>query len=135
MFMDFLIYFSGICSQNSNNIKFDGIIRKGNINKDGDLFKNPTKNVYYHLLANQTNEIIGFPKKVYQYGVLITIVHHPFREDNYDECQFYIPHMRSKNSGTYNDCIFVRTFSDGDNDNVWRGFKADYIIEPISPSL
>ena len=28
MFMDFLIYFSDICSQNSNNIKYDGTITK-----------------------------------------------------------------------------------------------------------
>lgn len=135
MFMDFLIYFSDICSQNSNIIKYDGIIYNGSINADSEYFNNPNKDIYYHLLANtDNNSIIGFPTGVYAYGVLITFSGST-AFDNYAKCQIYIPHGQGKSIGSGNVCVCFRTLGDiGDSvdEKTWRVYYPNAIVKAAS---
>lgn len=116
-----------ITQLNSNMIKYDCMIIDGSINADSEYFNNPNKDIYYHLLANSKQSIIGFPTGAYGWGVLITIFTHDDKIGLFGKCQIYIPHCYDGNIDRGS--LYIRSFDDKLNENyAWRVFKPSECI-------
>lgn len=114
MFMDFLIYFSGICSQNSNMIMSGNMIIDGSIEYDSAIFAGKeTKPLFIHAVGtSDVSKIKGMPQGVYGYGALITIMNVVGNNlAEWGSGQIYIPHNQTD--------VYIRMFADN-NFSTWR---------------